>query len=806
MNWKIAYSLSILYNFSMINVKDYSMQTRFLMMGITLVITVSLLSGVVLVRTLKTQAAEELRVYREDTESSIKKTLKNYVGMAADEVDSIYSSVGEREYLIEHYGTRLEYLVDMAEEVVSQYVARARGGALSTGEAQRRAMAEIGALRYDSGVGYFWINDLSYPYPKMLMHPVSPALNGHIMDSTKYDVALGKKENLFTAMVDVTRESGEGYVDYLWPKPTEKGTTEDQPKLSYVRRIPEWGWIIGTGIYVDDARKDAISDALTQVRNLRYDNGVGYFWINDRGKPYPRMIMHPVSPQLDGTVLDDPKYNVAQGTNKNLFQAFVDVADAQGGGFVDYQWPKPTADGITEDQPKLSYVELYEPLGWIIGTGVYTDDIDKAIAARKIELDRKTRDAIIQMTAVLFAVVLVGSVVILFSVRRITTPLKIMITMLRDLNQGQGDLTRRINVATRDEIGTMAGLNNEFIGRLSLIVTQIKDVAENINSGGYELSSNSTETSVAIGEISSNLVSIGSQVAGLDNEISRSRGNISQMSSSTDSLTRQADEVARTVSEITGAFREMGSQMASLQTVAREQKNSADSLVTITEEGGLAITESNSILQDMEKSTDKILEIVDIIDDVSSRTNLLSMNAAIEAAHAGDAGKGFAVVAEEIRGLSVSTSDSARDITLSLKSLVEKIRSAADMGAKSGTSFQRIRGDVAAASDALDKIHRDLDDFSRQTGEALSSLEGIDRRAENVRKFTNTISGQTGDLDGFMDQVGRMSGSVRQGIEEIVTGIGEITKAISRIAELARVNQEASAVLVEQMGQFKTEE
>jgi PAS domain S-box-containing protein len=122
--------------------------------------------------------------------------------------------------------------------------------------------------------------------------------------------------------------------------------------------------------------------AKEDFRNFRYRNGVGYIWINDTGKPYPRMIMHPTMQSLDGTVLDDPVFNCALGKDENLFKAFVDVTDSAGHGYVDYRWPKPTADGLTEQQPKISFVRLFRPWNWIIGSGLYVDDLDAHVQQR----------------------------------------------------------------------------------------------------------------------------------------------------------------------------------------------------------------------------------------------------------------------------------------------------------------------------------------------------------------------------------------------------------------------------------------
>ncbi|MCK5197056.1 MAG: cache domain-containing protein, partial [Spirochaetales bacterium] len=109
------------------------------------------------------------------------------------------------------------------------------------------------------------------------------------------------------------------------------------------------------------SENEAKQQATNYFRELRYDDGIGYFWINDSGHPYPRMVIHPTIPELEGTILDDPDFNCALGKNENLFKAFVDITHENQGGYVDYLWPKPLPGGLTGKQPKISYVKLFQP-------------------------------------------------------------------------------------------------------------------------------------------------------------------------------------------------------------------------------------------------------------------------------------------------------------------------------------------------------------------------------------------------------------------------------------------------------------
>ena len=346
---------------------------------------------------IKKKGVEEVAAYKTEELQKIKNKLKSYVDIAYSVIDSNYRHSINHAFLAKEFGARLVNIIDTVESILVSKSDQVRSGRLSLVEAQKQARNEIKKIRYDDGTGYIWINDTTLPFPKMVMHPTIPALDGQILDDPKFDCALGKGQNLFQAFVETVNKSGEGFVDYIWPKPTTKGLIPNVPKLSYVRLFNDWKWIFGTGIYIDDAIQGMVENIKSDIRRMRYDNNTGYFWINDNAKPIPKMVMHPISPQLEDQVLDDPKFNTARGKRENLFKAFLDVTDKYGEGFVDYVWDKPTQKGIIENVPKLSFVRLYEPLGWIIGTGVYIDGIDNEIARKTESVNHQIKTLSIKM-------------------------------------------------------------------------------------------------------------------------------------------------------------------------------------------------------------------------------------------------------------------------------------------------------------------------------------------------------------------------------------------------------------------------
>jgi methyl-accepting chemotaxis protein len=416
----------------------------------------------------------ERQAFRDTTITEVKQNLKDLVDVAYETMNRNYSNLQDKEFLEKYYGNRLRTTVDAVESMLKRYHELVKAGAMSEDEAQKQSLAVIKQIRYDGGTGYVWVNDTSKPFPKMLMHPTIPDLNGKVLDDPKYNSALGVNKNLFQASLEVCEKHGEGFVDYIWPKPSSNGLIPDVQKLSYVRHFKPWDWIVGTGIYIDDAKMDTLNKITTDIKAMRYADGTGYFWINDNSRPYPKMVMHPTVPKLDGRILDDVRYNNALGKEQNLFEAFLDVTETDGEGYVDYLWPKPTPDGLTRKQPKLSYVKLYKPLGWIIGTGVYIDVVEEAVARKKEQLDSQVNALIVKITLIAFVVIAIAVTVSFAFANTLARPIEHLTRIAENISLGK-DLDKAIRESGRkDEIGTLAQAVDRLKTSVKIMMNRLK--------------------------------------------------------------------------------------------------------------------------------------------------------------------------------------------------------------------------------------------------------------------------------------------------------------------------------------------
>ena len=366
----------------------------------------------------------------------------------------------------------------------------------------------------------------------------------------------------------------------------------------------------------DEAKKIAIDD----IRDLRYGNN-DYFFILDH---QPALIMHPIKPELQGKNLDQS----ADPNGKRLFREMVDVVEKSGEGFVDYLWPKPGHDNAVE---KVSFVKGFDPWRMIIGTGIYIDDLrdqQYAFLGRYI------------LIVMLLSVPLVSILVlIILSIRQ---PLVETLSAMENIAKGEGDLTLRLNEQGKDELSTLASLFNQFVIRTQSTIQEFKDASQQLNSLSDSMSS----------VVESNKQGTEQQKS----EIHSAASAITEMAASTDEIAKNAqqaaDETESGLAKASQGSKDISTSMSGLTQLANELEN------------------TKAVVSELKQNSSKIGSILDVIRGIAEQTNLLALNAAIEAARAGEAGRGFAVVADEVRGLATRTQESTDEI----QTMIEQIQ------------------------------------------------------------------------------------------------------------------------------------
>jgi len=370
--------------------KKTTAKSKLLFIVLISIVMVSIISVMSSIGTIETMSKENIEDFRKEVFSKKEKELENYVRVIINTVESFYKRTSHekiQEEVKDHLTEQMGFLYSIIENEYSKNRYN-----LSREQLKLNIKSLIEEARYGEN-GYFWINDLD---AKMIMHPIFPKLNGQ--DLFNWKDKNGK--TIFREFAKIANENERGFVEYVWPKP---GFDIAQPKISYVRIFKQFNWVIGTGEYITDVTKKIQAEALKTISEIRY-SGDGYFWINDSS---PKMIMHPIQPQLNGEDLST--YKDSQGTF--LFNEFVKVANEnEKGGIVKYLWPKPGKD---TPQPKFSYVRKFQQWDWVIGTGAYVDDVDDKIVIMKKQTKTNIKNLIVTSAIVITLLLIFISIVTL---------------------------------------------------------------------------------------------------------------------------------------------------------------------------------------------------------------------------------------------------------------------------------------------------------------------------------------------------------------------------------------------------------
>ena len=415
--------------------------------------------------------------------------------------------------------------------------------------------------------------------------------------------------------------------------------------------------------------------------------------------------------------------------------------------------------------------------------------------------------AVTHMTYLLIALgvgILVAiTIVIFFVARSITAPLKSMENVFTFI--GDGDFTHSIAAKGNDEIGNIGRALNSTVDKIKKLINSVKVEATELSSLGSDLASNMNETAAAINEITSNIQSIKGRTINQSASVTETNATMEQITGNISKLNEQVDRQTTSVSQSSSAIEEMLANVQSVtQTLVKNSEN-VNSLESASEVGRTGLQAVSQDIQEITRESEGLLEINSVMENIASQTNLLSMNAAIEAAHAGEAGKGFAVVAAEIRKLAENSSAQSKTISTVLKKIkgsIDKITISTDNVLQ---KFEVIDKHIKTVADQEENIRNAMEEQgqgSKQILEAIGKLNDITQHvkseADEMRNGSKEVIQEGRNLEIITQEI-------TGGMNEMSTGADQINVAIHRVNDLTASNREKIGHLMKEVGRFKVE-
>jgi methyl-accepting chemotaxis protein len=573
------------------------------------------------------------------------------------------------------------------------------------------------------------------------------------------------------------------------------------------------------------SQSEAQMYAKSAIKSLRFEGDI-YFWINDSE---PKMIMHPIKPALDGKNLSASK----DPTGKHLFVEFVNVCRTQGGGFVNYLWPKP---GFDEPVEKISYVKRLAAWDWIIGNGLYVDDVEMTLGTIRTDV----------MVTILVVLLITGILVWLVN-RSIIGPIQSIRRAINDLGKGKTDIDvdcgKPVNCSQakncnepdcpsygREDIcwvtagsfstdakcpraqrgedcntcelygpknqmqelgSTLQGLANAMKLRANLA----RQIADGDLTQEIAIASDHDDLGMALVKMHLNLKQILCQLLQTANQIDAGSAGIEETSRS---LTDGATKQAASIEEINSSVALMADQTRQNADNAKQANSLANQAKESAEKGNQQMDTLVQAMAEINESGQSISKIIKVIDEIAFQTNLLALNAAVEAARAGQHGKGFAVVAEEVRNLAARSAKAAQETAELIEGSVAKAKNGAGLADTTAAALTEIVDDITKATDLMGDISAASDDQAHSTDQINIGLTQIDSVGQENSAYAEESVATSEQLASQARHLNQLLGTFTLPQEECARYIGAVTPrpAESRQPAAMVINQSENSLPV----------
>lgn len=677
-----------------------SIKVKALVIFIVSITLVAALSLVVVIYKSYQLASKQSSDQKELILSMNQNELKTHTYMAEKAINAFYEASSSEANIAQNIKADALILKKTLDDIYTNNKDR-----LSKDELRTMLLALINGYRYNNDVGYFYAYNLE---GVNVVHPINKALVGKNLIDMK-----DKEGNFVIKDILKSAKEGTGVTKFIWPHPVTK---QDEPKLSYNFYYEPLDIVIGTGDYASSIKEHFQSEAIKVLNKLRYTkDDEGYFFAYKKASNGKYVYaFHATKPELQGKEI---KLEEPDSKGKPFRKELVDgtLKNQSEGVFVTYNYENPVTK---KDATKLTYAKYFKEWDWVIVSGVYIDGIEEFTQNERHKISSNINSMLLETVLLGGFVTILAIIAIYFLITNlIAKPLRNLQDTAYNLAEGDGDLTKSLEIKHQDEIGGASREINNFIEKVRATISLAKDTSSENASIAHELST----TTLQVGKRVEDSTHIISQTSQMSNVIKQE-------------ITASVSKAKESKEELMKANQELRSARGFVQELGQRVQNSAQTELELAHK-----------IQQLSSDADQVKNILTVISDIADQTNLLALNAAIEAARAGEHGRGFAVVADEVRTLAERTQKSLVEIHATINVIVQAIIDSSEQMNRNSKEVQELS---SIAEDVGKKINATVDmmDFATNLNDKTvtdyintgSKIEEIVAKIEEI----NTLSTQ----------------------------------------------------------------